>query len=104
MTQTRAFLGETSDRDKAFAAFESIELKVVQDPWEHYARFPGQRESRFTRDSLPRRLACLSPRCQQGGIDLQQVVEFYSPDLLQRSRRDAAGPPEGQSLRQSLRH
>lgn len=95
MTQARPFLGETTDREKAFAAFESIDLKVVQDPWEHYARFPGQRESRFTKDSLPRRLACLNPRCQQGGIDLQQIVEFYSPGTHQLFCNGHEGTPQG---------
>lgn len=75
---TRPFLGETHDRDRALTGFETIEITVKQDEFERYARYPSQREQHFTKDSLPRRLGCLNPRCQQGGLDLQQIVEFYA--------------------------
>jgi hypothetical protein len=92
---TRPFLGETHDREKAFAGFESIELTVRQDKFEHYSRYPAQREQRFAKNTLPRRLACLNPRCQQGGLDLQQIVEFYSPGEHKLYCNGHEGTPAG---------
>lgn len=95
MTASRPFLGETTDRDKAFPDIESLELTVVQDPYEHYARNAWQRESRYTKASVPRRLACLNPRCQQGGLDLQQIVLFYSPGQHKFYCNGHEGTPKG---------
>src|SRR3546814_1098142 len=76
MTTNRPFLGESTDREKAFPNIEILEIMIVQDPYEQYARYAWQRESRYTKVDIPRRLACLNPRCQQGGLDLQQIVSL----------------------------
>lgn len=77
MRGSKPFLGETTDRDKAFAGIASFELTVVQDRFESYTRAVWQRESRFTKSNIPRYLRCANPRCQQGGLDLQQIVNFW---------------------------
>ena len=95
MTTSRPFLGETTDREKAFPDIESLELTVVQDPYEHYAQKAWQRESRYTKANVPRRLACLNPRCQQGGLDLQQVILFPSPGQHSYYCNGHEGTPKG---------
>jgi len=92
---SRPFLGETTDREKAFPDIEALELVVRQDPFEHYARSPWQRESRYTKASVPRRQSCLNPRCQQGGLDLQQIVTFYSSGDHRFYCNGHEGSPQG---------
>lgn len=77
MSRARPFLGETTDRDRAFHGIKSFELSVIQDRFGHHTREPWQRESRYTKMDIPRFLACANPRCQQGGLDLQQIVNFW---------------------------
>ncbi|MBK3798202.1 hypothetical protein GAY33_02920 [Azospirillum brasilense] len=95
MTTSRPFLGETTDREKAFPDIESLELNVVQDPYEQYARQAWQREGRYTKANIPRHLACLNPRCQQGGLDLQQAVLFSSPGQHSYYCNGHEGTPKG---------
>jgi hypothetical protein len=75
--RSKPFLGETTDRDKAFSGIDAFELKVVQDRFGHYTRKAWQRESQYTKSNVPRYLRCANPRCQQGGLDLQQIVNFW---------------------------
>jgi hypothetical protein len=75
--RARPFLGETTNRDKAFAGIDAFELTVVQDRFGMYTREAWQRESRYTKSSGPRYLTCANPRCHQGGLDLQQIVNFW---------------------------
>lgn len=91
MARSGPLLGETMDRSRAFPDIASLDLKVVQDPWEQYARLPRQRESRYGLSNIPRQLACLNPRCRQGGLDLQQIVLFSPPG----ERRHQCGGHEG---------
>lgn len=77
MSKGKPFLGETTDRNKAFPGIDSFELTVVQDRWGHYTREEWQRTSRYTKGDVPRYLRCANPRCQQGGLDLQQIVTFW---------------------------
>ena len=77
MTRSKPFLGETHDRTRAFIGIASLELTVLQDKWGHYTRDAWQRESHYTLDSIPRYFRCANPRCQQGGLDLQQIVMFW---------------------------
>jgi hypothetical protein len=77
MNTGKPFLGETTDREKAFSGIASFELKVVQDRFGMYLREEWQRESRYTKSNIPRYLRCANPRCQQGGLDLQQIVNFW---------------------------
>src|SRR3546814_1704303 len=67
MTTNRPFLGETTDREKAFPNIEILEIMIVQDPSEQYDSYAWQRESRYTKVDIQRRLACLNPRCPQDG-------------------------------------
>jgi len=94
MTHDRPFLGETTDRDQAFPDISSLELTVVQDPYGYYAGQASQRESRFTKATIPRRLACANPRCQQGGLDLQQI-QFWSPGKHTWDCHGHEGTPTG---------
>lgn len=77
MSKAKPFLGETTDRDKAFYGIAAFELTIVQDRFGMYTREAWQRESRYTKSDVPRYLACANPRCQQGGLDLQQIVNFW---------------------------
>lgn len=78
MSKGKPFLGETHDRAKAFPGITALELTVTQDRWGHYTDQAWQRESRYTLDNLPRYQSCANQRCQQGGLDLQHVVLFWS--------------------------
>lgn len=78
MSNAKPFLGETPDRSKAFPGIAALELSIVQDRWAHYTQKAWQRESRYSLADIPRHLRCVNPRCQQGGLDLQQVALFWS--------------------------
>lgn len=95
MTRSRPLLGETTDREKAFPDIVSIELVVVQDRSGYYTRHSWQRESRFTKATIPRYLTCANPRCQQGGLDLQQFVEFWPSGQHSFSCNGHEGTPKG---------
>lgn len=79
MATYKPFLGETTDRDEAFPQFESFTLAVEQDPYSQYRHEEWIKKSIYTKDNIPRYARCINPRCQQGGLDLQQIVS-YSPD------------------------
>ena len=98
MSRGKPFLGETTDRSKAFSGIDSFELAVVQDRFEQYTREPWQRELRYTKDDVPRYLACANPRCQQGGLDLQQVVNFWPSGQRTIHCNGHEGTPKGRRL------
>ena len=77
MSKGKPFLGETTDRDKAFSGIASFELTVVQDRFGMYSRGGQPSVSRYTKADVPRHLRCVNSRCQQGGLDLQQIVNFF---------------------------
>lgn len=81
--KTKPFLG-TTDRKAALAGFKEICVEVSQDPFGYYAKSDAQRTHRYIKASLPRFEECLNPRCQQGGLDLQQLVEFW-PDGMEKT-------------------
>jgi hypothetical protein len=76
MAEHRPFLGETQDRNRAFPNIEELDLTVVQDKYGQYTRDGRPREAHYTKGDIPRHLACVNPRCQQGGLDLQRTVMF----------------------------
>jgi hypothetical protein len=76
MPKTTPFLGETSDRNKAFPGIKELRVKVTQDLYGTYCKESWQRESAYSKASIPRYERCKNPRCQQGGLDLQQIVGF----------------------------
>ncbi len=78
-TITRSFLGTTTDANKAFPGIEEIDMTVSQDPYGYYSKHDWQRTSHFNKNSIGSHLGCLNPRCQQGGLNLQNIVLFH-PD------------------------
>lgn len=76
MATYKPFLGETNDRDKAFPQFESFTIVVSQDPYSNYRHEEWLKTSTYTKSNIPRFAKCLNPRCQQGGLDLQQIVSY----------------------------
>ena len=95
MSRAKPFLGETTDRNKAFYGIASLELTVVQDRFGHYTVHEWQREQRFTKENIPRHLACANPRCQQGGLDLQRIVLFSTPGKHTYWCNGHEGSPKG---------
>jgi hypothetical protein len=77
MSQPTPFLGTTTDRSKAFPGVKELTVKVAQDPHGMYCEKPWQRESTYSKDNIPRYARCQNPRCQQGGLDLQQIVLLH---------------------------
>ncbi len=95
MTRTTPFLGETTDRDKAFSQFESFTLVVSQDPYSTYRHEEWMKTSTYTKANITRYERCLNPRCQQGGLDLQNVVSFFPDGEHDLYCRGHEGSPAG---------
>lgn len=95
MTGSKPFLGETHDRRSALPGIASLELTVRQDPWGHHTDGGSGRESRYTLGDLPRHLGCVNPRCQQGGLDLQQVALFWPEGERSAPCNGHEGSPAG---------
>jgi len=76
--ETRPFLGTTTNRDSAFPDIQSMTIIVEQDPYGYYTQKEWQRKSTYTKSTIPRFASCLNPKCQQGGLDLQNVATFSS--------------------------
>jgi hypothetical protein len=68
------FLGTTTDSSRAFPGITEVDLTVSQDPYCEYVRNAWQRTNVYTKETVPRFERCLNPKCQQGGLDLQQIV------------------------------
>jgi hypothetical protein len=92
---SRPFLGETNDRERASPGVVSLEITVTQDPYEEYAKYPSQRSQRFTKETIPKHAACLNPRCQQGGLDLQSSVLHHPPGHHSFWCNGHEGSPQG---------
>lgn len=95
MSRARPFLGETTDRDKAFHGIVSFEIAVEQDPFQMYANDDRRRKTRYTKSTVTRYLNCLNPRCRQGGLDLQQMVNFWPAGQHRVSCGGHEGTPQG---------
>lgn len=95
MTLTRFFLGETTDREKAFPDIISLDLTIAQDRFGHYTRHSWQREQRFSKADIPRNFTCANARCQQGGLDLQQIISFWPPGQHTFHCNGHEGTPKG---------
>lgn len=76
MKNYRPLLGETTDREKALPGIKSLLIIIKQDPYGYYATHEHQSEARYTKMNLPRNVTCCNPRCQQGGIDLQNIALY----------------------------
>ncbi|WP_247572575.1 hypothetical protein [Ralstonia solanacearum] len=92
---SRPFLGTTEDPDQAFPGIKEMTVTVAQDPYGYYRKTDTQPINRYTKYSLPRRERCLNPRCQQGGLDLQQIVTFSGDGEHQFSCNGHEGTQQG---------
>lgn len=95
MSKTSPFLGAAKTRDEAFPSIASFELTVIQDLYGYYASEPRRREAHYTKDNVPRHHACINPRCQQGGLDLQQIVNFWPSGEMVLHCGGHEGTPKG---------
>lgn len=95
MARGKPFLGETTDKDKAFFGIDAFELAVVQDRFGHYTQDGLPRVARFTKDNIPRNLSCANPRCRQGGLDLQSIVNFWPSGEMTLPCGGHEGSPAG---------
>jgi hypothetical protein len=98
MATYKPFLGETQDRNAAFPQFESFTLTVSQDPYSHYRHEDWIKTSTYDKSNINRYERCLNPRCQQGGLDLQQVVSFYGDGEHTFYCRGHEGTPKGRRV------
>jgi hypothetical protein len=73
------FLGTTTDVNKAFPGVDVIDITITQDPYGQYLQHDWQRTSPYTKSTVPSHLRCVNPRCRQGGLELQNIIEFF-PD------------------------
>ena len=96
MSNSTPFLGETSDRNKAFPGIKALSVKVTQDPNRMYCEKPWQRESAYSKGNIPRYEGCKNSRCQQGGLDLQQIVGFGNGEYTFNCNGHE-GTPKGRS-------
>jgi hypothetical protein len=98
MSKDKPFLGETTDRARAFPGIESLNVSITQDLWEHYAVGASQRNRSYTLDNIPKRLYCVNPRCRQGGLDLQEFAVFWPNGEHRISCSGHEGSPAGRRI------
>ena len=89
------FLGETTDRNEAFPDIISLTLTIRQDPFGHYLRPDRNHPATYTKANLRRRVECANPRCQQGGLDLQPIIDFQPNGEHEFSCSGHEGSPGG---------
>lgn len=94
MSSTRPFLGETTDKEKAFPGI-TFEITITQDKFGNYIQQEHRKTSRFTKENVPAHLRCANPRCQQGGLNLQQIILFHSSGNYSYSCNGHEGSPKG---------
>jgi hypothetical protein len=70
------FLGTTTDRGKAFSGIKSVDLRIIQRRYDD-----STREHHYSLTTVPPHLACMNPRCQQGGLELQQLIWIHDSGL-----------------------
>jgi hypothetical protein len=92
------FLGTSTDVNKAFPDIEAIDITITQDPYGHYLQHDWQRTSRFTKNTIPSRLRCANPRCQQGGLELQNIVLFSLDGKHEFPCNGHEGTPAGRRI------
>lgn len=95
MRNSAPFLGTTEDRNQAFAGIKSFKVKILQDPYGYYCRKQHQRETVYSKSSLPRYTTCCNPRCQQGQIDLQSLILFSGTGEYEFYCNGHEGSPKG---------
>ena len=92
---SKPFLGESTDRAAVFARFKSIAIEIKQDPLGMYTDKDWPRVARYTKGNVPRRQPCVNPRCRQGGIDLQMLIEFSPAGTRTIHCEGHEGTPQG---------
>lgn len=98
MSAAKPFLGVTHDRDKALDGIASFKLTVAQDRFGRYTHSAWQREAHYSKSNLPRYCVCANPRCQQGGLDLQQIVTYWPPGERTFPCNGHEGTPKGRRV------
>ena len=88
----------TTDRREAFPELVSLDLTISQDPFGMHLHPEWKRSSRFDERNFPKHVACGNARCQQGGIDLENIVRFSKDGLRRYSCRGHEGSPKGRRL------
>ncbi len=95
MAKSTPFLVETTDREAAFPDIASLEIAVKQDRYGFYTDREGGHLSKFDKMTVPRNLSCVNPRCQQGGLDLQQIILYWQDGDHFLSCNGHEGTPAG---------
>jgi hypothetical protein len=95
---TSAFLGTTTDKNSAFPGIEEIDITIAQDPYGYYCQHEWQRINRFTKATIPNHLGCANPKCQQGGLALQNLVLFYPDGEFELTCKGHEGTPAGRRI------
>jgi hypothetical protein len=93
--KSQPFFGTTTDKSAAFPNIQSLKLEVHQDTAGFYTKHEWQRLTTYTLDSIQRYHRCANPRCQQGGLDLQQIVSFWPEGESTISCSGHEGSPQG---------
>jgi hypothetical protein len=89
------FFGTTTDVNHAFPGIEAIDITITQDTYGHYLQRDWQRSSRFSKSTIPSHFRCANPRCQQGGLNLQNIVLFLPDCQHEFSCNGHEGTPAG---------
>jgi hypothetical protein len=98
MAGEKPLFGTTNQVNEAFPGVISVDLHVSQDPNGYYRRSAGQNTNYFTLQSLSRHVDCLNPRCNQGGLDLQNIVRFFESGEYDFWCRGHEGTPKGRKV------
>lgn len=88
------FLGYTNDVSKAFPGIKDFRVTIAEDPNGYYLTSDRQRERTY-RKGDPTRHPCANPRCQQGGLDIQQLVMVLGPGTYNFDCEGHDGSPKG---------
>lgn len=77
MSNSKPFFGKMTDKvSEAFPDVVLLKMTITQDPYGYYTNRQGQNIVHATLDNLTRHVRCLNPRCQEGGLDLQNIIRY----------------------------
>lgn len=89
------FFGTSTNVNEAFPGIEKIDITIEQDTYGYYCQHQYERISQYTKTTIPRYEQCVNPRCQQGGVDLQNFVLFHPNGEYDISCKGHEGTPAG---------
>lgn len=96
MNKTHPFLGEyTNDRKKAFPELKFLDIEISQDAYGHYDSPPVRRQVRFNATNFTAVVRCLNPRCQQGGLELENIIRYWESGEHDFPCNGHEGTPKG---------